>query len=129
MVWLAGELANALNLVSWSASTDDSRYVLKSALIESHAKKLTVVATNGREMAFVETALIGSKFSIIVPADFSKQFVQRTFEKKAQRFHQTKIKSKSAMIREITFANSLKGIIRTGGKSFQAKASRLARSK
>lgn len=68
------DLAEFVKQVSWSALTDESRYMLKSVLIESEAKKLTVVSTNGRELAFIESALIGSKFSAVVPSQFTVNF-------------------------------------------------------
>jgi len=68
------ELAKAVSGVDWAASTDDSRYILQSVAVESDAKKLTAVATNGRELGLVECALIGSKFSVLVPSAFAANF-------------------------------------------------------
>jgi DNA polymerase-3 subunit beta len=65
------ELAKYIKQVDWSASTDETRYVLQSVYIESDARKLSVIATNGRELAMAETTLIGSKFTILVPSNFS----------------------------------------------------------
>jgi len=65
------DLANAVNQVAWAASDDPSRYVINSVRIQSEAKILSVVATNGRELAIVELPLIGSKFEIIAPSPFA----------------------------------------------------------
>lgn len=68
------ELAEAVNLASWAASNDPSRYVLNSALIQASPKTLSVVASNGRELAIVERALIGSAFEVLIPAEFASGF-------------------------------------------------------
>jgi DNA polymerase-3 subunit beta len=65
------ELSKFVKAVSWAASKDPSRYILNSVLIESRAKQLTVLGTNGREMAFVKEAVIGSDCECLIPSGFA----------------------------------------------------------
>lgn len=65
------DLSAAIKSVFWSASTDIASYVLQSAHISSKAKKLIAVSTNGRELAVVEDAVIGSDFEMLVPDKFA----------------------------------------------------------
>lgn len=64
------DLAASVGSVSWASSTDDSRYMLQSVLVESEAKSLRCIATNGRELAIAESALIGSVFQVVIPSAF-----------------------------------------------------------
>lgn len=68
------ELGNAVNLVSWASLEDESRYVLKSVYVSSSEKKLSAVATNGRELAIAESAIIGSDFDLLAPSEFIGNF-------------------------------------------------------
>lgn len=62
------DLGKAIKAVSWASSTDACRYILNSVYVSADSKKLTVVATNGREMAYTEMKLICSKFEAVVPS-------------------------------------------------------------
>jgi DNA polymerase III sliding clamp (beta) subunit (PCNA family) len=50
------------------------KYVWNSVLVKSSAKNLTTVATNGKEIAICEKAVIGSDFQILVPREFVSNF-------------------------------------------------------
>jgi DNA polymerase III subunit beta len=77
------ELAESIKSVAWASSTDESRYILKSVLIESTAKKLSVLATNGRELAIHKSELIGSDCSILAPSAFISGFCSALVRKGA----------------------------------------------
>ncbi len=68
------ELAASIKSVGWAAATDQTRYILLSVHIKSSAKMLTVTSTNGRELATVETPLIGSDFEIVFPSEYMGNF-------------------------------------------------------
>jgi DNA polymerase III subunit beta len=62
------DLGKAVKAASWASSRDAGRYILNSVYVSSDAKSLTVVATNGREMAYTEMKLICSKFEVVIPS-------------------------------------------------------------
>jgi DNA polymerase-3 subunit beta len=66
-----GELSRFVKSVSWAASSDPVRYNINSVFIESSGKELMAVATNGREMAFVKEAIIGSDCEFLIPSAFA----------------------------------------------------------
>lgn len=65
------ELGKAIDLVSFAASTEAVRYILNSVYACGESKTLSAVSTNGRELAVVESALIGSAFKIVAPSAFA----------------------------------------------------------
>jgi len=65
------ELAKSITSVSWAACVEPSRPVLNSVHMISAAKVLRVESSNGRELAYVETPIIGSVFDISIPVSFS----------------------------------------------------------
>lgn len=68
------DLSKMISGVLFCASEDQARYVLQSVYLESKAKKLVAVATNGRDLALIEAALIGSDFKITAPSAFCGNF-------------------------------------------------------
>ena len=61
------DLEKAVSAVSWAASQDQSRYNLNCVSVSSKAQKSCAVATCGRNLAVMESALIGSDFEILIP--------------------------------------------------------------
>lgn len=70
------DVGDGIDMVSWSACDDASRYALQAVRIESEAKVLSIVATDGRQLAKYETKIIGSKFGLNVPAAFSSRLAE-----------------------------------------------------
>lgn len=68
------ELSESINQVAWASSCDPARYVLNSALVSCADKSMSVVATNGRELATISKPLIGTPFEMLIPSEFLSNF-------------------------------------------------------
>jgi len=49
------KLKNMLNMTSYAISHDETRYILNGVLFETRPQKITLVATDGRRLAFIES--------------------------------------------------------------------------
>ncbi|MDE2103691.1 MAG: hypothetical protein KGL39_41015, partial [Patescibacteria group bacterium] len=70
------DVGDGIDMVSWCASEDAGRYAIQAVRIESESNALSVVATDGNQLAKYETKIIGSKFDLNIPAAFGPRLAE-----------------------------------------------------
>lgn len=71
------DLAEGIEGVEWAgleSNQNDPRYVLRGVFVQIAPKLMTVVATNGKCACLFERALIGAKFSGVIPLAHAEAF-------------------------------------------------------
>ena len=67
---LASDLMNLINMTLFATARENSRYAINGVLMERDGKKLTMVATDGRRLAFAKGSInsgSGDKQQVIIP--------------------------------------------------------------
>lgn len=77
------DLAECIESVVFAAHTDSSRYLLYGVHVHTEAKKVIAEASNGRELACMEKALIASDSDFIIPLPFVANVCKALREKEA----------------------------------------------